>query len=89
MRRRTYWTCWSVLLLAAFILPLTSGCEGRVRIYDEYHHDYHHWDAREDRAYRLYFSDRGIEYREYSRLRPDEQRAYWNWRHDHPDAGRH
>ena len=86
MKDFSKWTC-GLLLVAGLVLPVIGGCEGRVRVYDEYHHDYHHWDHREDRAYRFYYSDRHAEYRDYNSLSKNEQAAYWNWRHAHPDAG--
>ena len=61
------------------------GCAGRVRIYDEYHSDWHTWDHNEDVAYRSYWNERHETYRDYNKLNKDEQKDYWNWRHDHPD----
>jgi hypothetical protein len=75
-----------LVLSAAMLTPLlTSGCAARVRYYDSYHHDYHHWDGREDRAYRVWLGERHYEYRDFSKLNNDQQRDYWNWRHAHPD----
>jgi hypothetical protein len=81
---------WGTLLLAAAALaPIAmSGCAARVRVYDEYHSDYHDWNDREDRAYRLWLAERHYEYREYARLNIEQQREYWNWRHNHPGTGR-
>lgn len=79
----------AILLLAASLAPLEmSRCAARVRVYDEYHADDHYWNDREDRAYRMWLAERHYEYREYVRLNKEEQREYWNWRHNHPDAGR-
>ncbi len=79
----------TILLTAAMLAPLTlTGCAAHVRFYDEYHSDYHHWDDREDRAYRSWLGERHYEYREYKKLNHDEQHDYWNWRHEHPDTGR-
>ena len=77
----------TILLVAASLAPLVlSGCAARV--YDEHHSDYHRWNDREDRAYRMWLAERHYEYREYARLNKEEQREYWDWRHNHPDAGR-
>lgn len=77
----------TIFLVAASLAPLAiSGCAARV--YDEYHSDYHHWNDREERAYRMWLAERHYEYREYARLNKEEQRDYWNWRHNHPEAGR-
>lgn len=86
MHRLTRYSA-SLILAAAMLTPLVgTGCEARVRVYDEYHRDYHRWDNREDHIYRLYLSDRHLDYREYNSLDHDHQRDYWNWRHDHPDG---
>lgn len=74
-----------LLLSAAMLAPLVgAGCAARVRYYDEYHSDYHRWDAGEVRAYRVWLGERHYQWREYDRLNRDEQRDYWNWRHNHP-----
>jgi hypothetical protein len=74
----------ATLLLTAALIG-TAGCAGSVRFYDAPRHEYHRWDAREDRAYRAYLSERHLQYREFRRLDPREQEAYWQWRHEHPD----
>lgn len=79
----------TILLAADSFAPMAiSGCASRVRVCDEYHGDYHYWNDREERAYRMWLAERRYEYREFSRLNKEEQRDYWNWRHNHPDAGR-
>ncbi len=78
------------LLLAGSILgaAATVGCGGGVaigyRAHDPYHNDYHRWDDNEVR----YYSQWNVETRRpsgraYKQLKRDEQREYWNWRHDH------
>ena len=57
--------CISLLILAAAIAAPTATIaspkpqEGtvQVRIFDRDHRDYHNWDDREDRAYRVYLPD--------------------------------
>jgi hypothetical protein len=76
----------SAFLGAVFLTTLAgSGCAGRVRVYDEYHSDYHDWNHDEDVRYRAYLSDRHEPYRDYNKLSKDQQKDYWNYRHDHPD----
>lgn len=76
----------ALVLSAAMLAPLlTSGCAVRARYYDGYRHDYHRWDDREDRAYRVWLGERHYEYREFNRLDNDQLRDYWRWRHDHGD----
>jgi hypothetical protein len=56
------------------------------RVYDPYHKDYHAWNTGEDRAYRHWIvEERHERYRAINRLRNDDRRAYWEWRHAHPD----
>jgi hypothetical protein len=57
----------------------------QVRVYDSWHHDYHNWDEREDRAYRAYQNQRHETYLAYEHREHKYQHNYWNWRHSHPD----
>lgn len=60
----------------------------RNRVYGRDHRDYHNWDENEDHYYRQYLVERHREYHPFSQIRAKEQRAYWNWRHRHPDHDR-
>jgi hypothetical protein len=55
------------------------------RYYDRDHKDYHQWNDREERSYRVYLTDRHHKYYEFHHANHHEQQHYWNWRHDHPD----
>lgn len=55
------------------------------RVYDPYHKDYHNWDEREDGTYRHWLEGRHRTYVEYEHLQRRQQRAYWNWRHEHEE----
>ena len=55
------------------------------RVYDRDHKDYHNWNDNEDRSYRVYLGERHRDYHPFAELKAKEQRAYWNWRHGHPD----
>ena len=57
----------------------------RNRVYDRDHKDYHNWDDSEDRVYRQYLVERHRAYRPFAEVKVKEQRAYWSWRHSHPD----
>jgi hypothetical protein len=75
----------TLVLGAAMVAPvLASGCAAHTRYYDEYHTDYHTWNSGEVGAYRVWIGERRYEYRDYNRLSRDQQRDYWNWRHEHP-----
>ena len=55
------------------------------RYYDRNHRDYHEWNDREDRSYRVYLGEHHRDYREFHNNSRREQSNYWNWRHSHPD----
>jgi hypothetical protein len=57
----------------------------RNRVYDRDHKDYHNWDDNEDRVYRQYLVERHRDYRPFVEVKEKDQRAYWTWRHSHPD----
>jgi hypothetical protein len=56
------------------------------RYYDAEHRDYHEWNANEDRAYHRYWEDRRHRYIDWERANAAQRRAYWHWRHEHPDS---
>ena len=55
--------------------------------YDREHKDYHDWDDHESAAYRHWLMEERHEkeYRDYPRLRREQQAEYWTWRHEHLD----
>jgi hypothetical protein len=74
-------------IFASLVLAVSLtmvACVGRVRVYDQWHGDYHRWDDHEEVVYRGYLSDNHREYRAYTSLSVDDQRAYFDWRHTHP-----
>jgi hypothetical protein len=80
----------AALALAASLVALV-GCAARFTAYDSAHGDNHRWDRNEDRAYRTYWRDEHSHdrYRGYQKSNADQQKDYWNWRHNHPDSDRH
>ena len=88
----------SLVLGVAFIAPVglqasNNRQEARERYerdqrryYDRDHRDYHRWDSREDVRYRSWGMERHEVYRPFYRLHRAQQRAYWRYRHDHPDG---
>ena len=56
------------------------------RYYDRGYRDYHRWDNREDGRYRSWGTDRHEAYRPFYKLHRAQQRAYWKYRHEHPDG---
>jgi hypothetical protein len=77
-----------LLLLVLALGGTGTACTASLRVYDEPHGDYHRWDRREERAYRVYLGEQHREYREFGRLERRDQDEYWGWRHSHPDADR-
>jgi hypothetical protein len=56
------------------------------RYYDRDRRDYHQWNDREDGRYRIWGTERHEAYRPFYRLQRSQQRAYWKYRHEHPDG---
>jgi hypothetical protein len=80
----------SLLLTAAFAAPLAvtvSAAPQRVsvRVYDRDHKDYHNWDDREAKSYETFRGEHPKYNVTFGKTRRNEQRTYWNWRHEHPD----
>ena len=86
----------SIFLGAALMAPLalSAGAAQEVviqrdgdhtRYYDRNHRDYHEWNDREDRSYRVYLGEQHRDYREFHRNNRRAQQKYWRWRHEHPD----
>jgi hypothetical protein len=80
MLRRAPWLAATVIAGASF-----TGCAHPANYYDSARNDNHRWDRREDTAYRRWEAERRFDHMEFNRRSADEQRAYWAWRHEHPD----
>ena len=79
-------------LLSAMLLlsGLFTGCAGTriqvgARYYDPGHADYHAWDDNEGVFYNQWTMETHRARKDFGKLKPVDQRAYWQWRHDHPD----
>ena len=78
----------STLLGAAMLVaPLViTGCSAHVsagyRVYDPYHTDYHVWGPGEEVYYNRYAAERRLEHREFRKLKREEKKDYWDWRHN-------
>jgi len=73
----------SALLFSTAIAPAVLDAQV---YHDAQHNDDHHWDRHEDRAYRIYVKENHRHYRNFAKLRVEDQQAYWAWRHEHSDA---
>jgi hypothetical protein len=79
MRSRFGRLCSCALILLALT---TVGCAHRY--YDSYHNDYHRWDHQEQVYYNQWTVENHIDpHRDYNHLSKDEQKRYWDWRHEH------
>jgi hypothetical protein len=67
--------------------PVALKADQPPRYHDREHKDDHEWNDGEDRAYRRYLEERKRTYREFNKLKSNEQRDYWRWRHEHKDVG--
>jgi hypothetical protein len=84
----------SALLGVALLMPLAiaptalrAADKKSARSYhDAQHNDDHQWNSHEDKAYRIYVKQNHRKYNDFSRLKENDQQAYWGWRHDHSDA---
>ena len=84
---RRFLTLTAILAGIACTAPMAMKAEEHhdKRYYDRDNKDYHTWDDHEDRAYRVYLGEQHHNYREFRKVKPDEQRNYFKWRHDHSD----
>jgi hypothetical protein len=82
---------WPTALLTAAMLgpiaitPAVLLAEDRV-YHDAEHNDDHHWDSHEDRAYRVWVKENHRHYQNFAKIKVEDQRSYWAWRHEHSDA---
>jgi hypothetical protein len=78
-------TLLSPLTLSTTALPAAEDRKA-ARYHDAQHNDDHEWNAREDRAYRMWVKENHRKYRAFNKLKENDQQAYWGWRHEHSDA---
>jgi hypothetical protein len=71
--------------VAIMAAPAAARQEDRDRIYDKEHKDYHHWDDKEDAAWKRFLAEKHRKDHEFAKANEKEQSEYWQWRHSHPD----
>lgn len=75
---------WITLALGS--ATLTAGCAVHAgigyRVYDPYYSDYHTWDQPEIGYYNQWTVETHRPHVEYRKLRKQDQREYWTWRHE-------
>jgi len=74
----------STLVVGATLMTPAANA-GDKRYYDRDGKDYHTWNKQEDRAYRVYVEGQHRPFVEFRKTKPEQQREYFKWRHDHSD----
>ena len=79
------------LLSGALLLPVAVVADEHhddhdKRYYDRNAKDYHQWNEREDRVYRMYLEQNRRKYHGWAKANRTEQDQYWKWRHSHSDV---
>jgi hypothetical protein len=74
-----------LIVAGIFATASLASCSHPVEYYDPVYSDRHRWDDRESLAYGRWETEQRYQHIEYERRPVDEQRAYWNWRHAHPE----
>jgi hypothetical protein len=82
----------ATFLSAALLVPAVANAQDRddhhqqKRVYDKQHKGYHDWNESEDKAWHQYLDNNHHAYVDYDKANSRQQKAYWNWRHEHPDS---
>lgn len=84
MRRSFSSAFLSLALLLPVAAPFALRADDR-SYHDKDHNDEHHWDSKEDRAYRSWAKENRRKYVTFNKLKENDQQAYWAWRHQHGD----
>jgi len=71
-------------LTIGVLLVGLSGCAVHARYYDTVHADYHVWGPAEREPYARWEAEQHRQHVEYKKLKEEDRRTYWNWRHEHP-----
>lgn len=76
--------------LASSVLGMACGHHHYYRVYDPYYSDYHVWNDNEVVFYHQWAGENHRDPdRDFRKLRPEEQKEYWTWRHTHSDHDHH
>ena len=79
--RRRHQLVTTLVIAALATLPLSQiACTGH-RVYDPYYGDYHRWNSEEDGFYRQWEGETRRVHLDFGRRLPEEQHAYYDWRH--------
>ncbi len=83
-------SCFLAAALASSVLSTACAEHHRYyRVYDPYYSDYHVWNNDEVVYYHQWARENHRdENRDFRKIRPEEQKEYWTWRHSHGDNDR-
>lgn len=88
MRKMSRFVSSCVLAGAMASVALGMACAEHhgYRVYDPYYSDYHVWNNDESVYYHRWADENHRDAnRDFRKLRPEEQKEYWTWRHSHGD----
>ena len=77
-----------MMVVAIGAAGMATACAPHRTVYDSSYNDNHRWDRRERAAYERWEAEQHLRHIEYEQRAIAEQRAYWTWRHNHPDQDR-
>ena len=69
------------VIAALSAAPIVMSACASHQVYDPYYGDYHRWNGSEDRLYRQWEGETRRDHLDIGRRAPEEQRAYYDWRH--------
>lgn len=75
----------TALMIPVATAPLALRAQDRT-YHDQGRNDDHQWNTGEDRAYRAWLKENHRKYKDFAKLKKQDQESYWAWRHEHPDA---
>ena len=78
-------TFGSLLLAAALLSAAACSASVGYRVYDPYRSDYHVWNHDEGAYYDRWVAETHRPHTDFRKLKPEDQHAYFSWRHDHED----
>jgi hypothetical protein len=69
------------MIAALCVAPIAMSACGGSRVYDPTYGDYHRWNGSENRLYLQWEGETRRNHTEFGLRPPQEQRAYFGWRH--------
>ena len=77
----------AALTIPLAVAPISLRADDKVRTFhDKERNEDHQWNDHEDRAYRMWVKENHRKYQDFAKLKEEDQKSYWGWRHDHSDA---